>query len=325
MKKILFSLAFLFLVASAQAQRAVYAVGSAVPGESQQLEKFEDGTFHFHGTLQPGDLFLTTSSTLRSSSLCYAPKYEDSNIVNDGIPYTSSRGDSPSLAWKVLFSADNYRFVLDPSTTTVRGELFEWWYEAWIVGGCVAPDQSEKWLLEKAEPMYQSIYDPYVWTWRGLLKNYSCNMESKRFKILGQYGWGPKSLHPYRQDASILKTRQAIYNNSNDYKWTIGEDGYYRITCNVFLETVTGEYLGTDLPEGVESAQQSGVSVVARGSTLNITSDEPVTVSIHSPGGLQMATLQGTQVSWNAPWPGIYLLEIEGQHIRQSRKILVRS
>ena len=149
-------------------------------------------------------------------------------------------------------------------------------------------------------------------------------MESKRFKILGQYGWNPKSLHPYRQDASILKARQAIYNNSNDYKWTIGEDGYYRITCNVFLETVTGEYLGSELPDGIESTRQSGVSIDAHGRTLCVTAGEPVTVTIHSPGGQQMATLLGAMVSWTAPWPGIYLLEIAGEHTRQTQKFLVK-
>ena len=320
MKKILFSLAFLFLVASAQAQRAVYAVGSAVPGESQQLEKFEDGTFHFHGTLQPGDLFLTTSSTLRSSSLCYAPKYEDSNIVNDGIPYTSSRGDSPSLAWKVLFSADNYRFVLDPSTTTVRGELFEWWYEAWIVGGCVAPDQSEKWLLEKAEPMYQSIYDPYVWTWRGLLKNYSGNMESKRFKILGQYGWDPKSLHPFTQDAFVLDATQVAYNYSHDYKWNLAQNGYYSITVNVFLETITATYLGTQQPDGVSSANVSEPQIYASGRQVRVVSDRLLTATLFTLDGRQLLTESGTDLRLTAPSPGVYVVKTD----QATRKVVVK-
>ena len=307
-----------------RAQTTLYVTGSAVPGgEVIPLEKWEDGTFKFHGPLQPGELYIITTSDIRSTTRYYAPRLVGSTIVNSGISYSPAVSPE-NAAWIVPFAANNYRFTVSTSSRTVSGELFTWWYETWIVGGCTQDEQGG-WQLDAGKPMVQNPLNPYEWTWVGELKNYTSNVESKRFKILGQYGWGPKSLHPYRQDASILKTRQAIYNNSNDYKWTIGEDGYYRITCNVFLETVTGEYLGTDLPEGVESAQQSGVSVVARGSTLNITSDEPVTVSIHSPGGLQMATLQGTQVSWNAPWPGIYLLEIEGQHIRQSRKILVRS
>ena len=320
MKKIIFSLAFLFLVISAQAQRAIYVVGSAVPGESQELEKFADGTFHFHGTLQPGDLFLTTSSTLRSTSLCYAPKYEDSNIVNDGIPYTSARGNSSSLAWKVLFSADNYRFVLDPASTTVRGELFEWWYEAWIVGGCVAPDQTDGWDLEKAEPMYQSISDPYVWTWRGLLKNYSGNVESKRFKILGQYGWNPKSLHPFTQDASILDATQVAYNYSHDYKWNLVQNGYYSITVNIFLETITATYLGTQQPDDVSSAYASAPQIFASGRQVRVVSDHLLTATLCSLDGRQLLTESGTDLRLTAPSPGVYVVRTD----QTSRKVVVK-
>ena len=210
--------------------------------------------------------------------------------------------------------------MLDPSTTTVRGELFEWWYEAWIVGGCVAPDQSEKWLLEKAEPMYQSIYDPYVWTWRGLLKNYSGNMESKRFKILGQYGWDPMSLHPFTQDASVLDATQVAYNYSHDYKWNLAQNGYYSSTVNVFLETITATYLGTQQPDGVSSANASEPQIYASGRQVRVVSDRLLTATLFTLDGRQLLTESGTDLRLTAPSPGVYIVKTD----QVTRKVVVK-
>ena len=101
--------------------------------------------------------------------------------------------------------------------------------------------------------MEQSWDDPNVFEWIGLLKAYSYNQEPKRFKINGQYGWSPKVLHPFTQDASILTAKQIWYNGSEDYKWAISKDGYYRIKINVFEETIEGEYLGAEEPDGIET------------------------------------------------------------------------
>ena len=60
-------------------------------------------------------------------------------------------------------------------------------------------------------------------------------------------------LHPFTQDASILSASQVWYNGSEDYKWAISKDGYYRIRINVFEETIEAEYLGTEEPDGIDS------------------------------------------------------------------------
>jgi len=286
------------------------------------LEKWEDGSYKFHGALQPGELYLITTDGITSNTYYYAPRLVGSNIVNDGVNYSlTAKGES--AAWTVTAKADNYRFTVIQSSRILRGEIFTWWYETWIVGGCTQDGQGG-WNLEAGKPMVQNPNNPYEWTWVGELKDYSGNVESKRFKILGQYGWNPKSFHPYRQDASILKAKQAIYNNSNDYKWSIDQDGYYRITCNVFLETVTGEYLGTELPETLGSTTDRQVRISARGRTIRIESDEAVSVSFLSLGGQVMGKTEGLKTSsWTAPSSGVYLVEIEGNHTRQTRKVLV--
>lgn len=249
---------------STQAQTRLFVRGSAVPGGIQQLTRFSTKesnkfTFKFHGKLLPGDLYITTTDIPRTSSYYYAPKQVDANIVTSGTGYAQQR-DSVGAEWAVLFEADNYRFTVDVTNKQVSGELFVRWYEAWICGGCVEDEQGKgisgqegHWQITAGKQMEQNWEDPNVFEWTGLLKAYSYNQEPKRFKINGQYGWGPKVLHPYTQDASILTAKQLWYNGSEDYKWVINKDGYYHIKVNVFKETIEGQYLGAEEnPDGID-------------------------------------------------------------------------
>lgn len=246
------------------AQTRLFVRGSAVPGGIQQLTRFSTKesnkfTFKFHGKLLPGDLYITTTDIPRTSSYYYAPKQVDANIVTSGTGYAQQR-DSVGAEWAVLFEADNYRFTVDVTNKQVSGELFVRWYEAWICGGCVEDEQGKgisgqegHWQITAGKQMEQNWEDPNVFEWTGLLKAYSYNQEPKRFKINGQYGWGPKVLHPFTQDASILTAKQLWYNGSEDYKWVINKDGYYHIKVNVFKETIEGQYLGTEEnPDGID-------------------------------------------------------------------------
>ena len=258
----------LFSFHLALAQTRLWVRGSAVPGGVQELTRFATNTsgrytFKFHGKLLPGDLYVTTTDSPRSASRYYAPKLVDTNIVTDKMAYTA-KADSIGAEWAVLFEADNYRFTVDTYNKQLTGELFTRCYEAWICGGCVEDEQGKgisgqegHWQITAGKQMEQSWDDPNVFEWTGLLKAYSYNQEPKRFKINGQYGWSPKVLHPFTQDASILTAKQVWYNGSEDNKWAINKDGYYRIRINVFEETIEGEYLGTEMPDGIEAIQNS--------------------------------------------------------------------
>ena len=253
----------LFTFYLAFAQSRLYVRGSAVPGGIQELTRFSTNvsgryTFKFHGTLLPGDLYVTTTEAPRAASRYYAPKLVDTSIVTNKADYTQ-KTDSIGAEWAVLFESDNYRFTVDTYNKQISGELFTPWYEAWICGGCVEDEQGKgisgqegHWQLTSGKQMEQSWEDRNVFEWTGLLKSYSYNQEPKRFKINGQYGWSPKVLHPFTQDASILTASQVWYNGSEDYKWSISKDGYYRIRINVFEETIEGEYLGAEMPDGIK-------------------------------------------------------------------------
>ena len=265
MKRILiYILYILFPLVGLHAQTRLFVRGSAVPGGLQELTRFSTSTsgkytFKFHGTLLPGDLYITTTNVPRASSLYYAPKLVDTNIVTSNTDYVQQR-DSVGAEWAVLSAGDNYRFTVDITNKQVSGELFVRWYEAWICGGCVEDEQGKgisgqegHWQIPAGKQMEQSWEDPNVFEWTGLLKVYSYNQEPKRFKINGQYGWGPKVLHPFTQDAAILTAKQLWYNGSEDYKWSISKDGYYHIKVNVFKETIAAEYLGAEMPDGIET------------------------------------------------------------------------
>ena len=316
----------LFPVLASQAQTRLYVRGSAVPGGVQQLTRFSTNTsgrytFKFHGKLLPGDLYITTTDTPRSGSRYYAPVLVDTNIVTDNVGY-SQKTDSVGAEWTVLFEADNYRFTVDTYSKQVSGELFTRWYEAWICGGCVEDEQGKNisgqeghWQISSGKQMEQSWDDPNVFEWTGLLKNYTYNVEPKRFKINGQYGWSPKVLHPFTQDASILTAKQVWYNGSEDYKWAIRNDGYYRIKVNVFEETIEGEYLGEELPDGVRVTPEADVDINVSGREIAFKAATPMTVRLYSIDGTQQVAASGTNLTLTAPAAGIYILTAtNGKH-----------
>ena len=318
----------------ALAQSRLYIRGSAVPGGIQQLTKFPTNvsgrnTFKYHGKLLPGNLYITTTSSATPSTY-YAPKLVDTNIVTNKADYVQRR-DSVGAEWAVLFEADNYRFTVDTYHKQLTGELFTRWYEAWICGGCVEDEQGKgtsgqegHWQLSAGKQMVQDRNDPNVFEWVGLLKNYTYNQEPKRFKINGQYGWSPKVLHPFGQDASILTAKQVWYNGSEDYKWAISKDGYYRIRINVFEETIEGEYLGADKPDGISTMQEAEADISVSAREIAFQAETPMTVRLFSIDGTQCAAASGTSLTLTAPAAGIYILTATGAQQGSTWKILVK-
>ena len=308
----------------------LYVRGSAIPGGVQELTSFNTRTyFKYHGTLLPGTFVITTTPDARSSSRYYKPAQFDSNVVNRGVAYTSTT-DSTAALWTVLFPADNYRFTVTPSSVsagTMQGELFTWWYESWICGGCVQDNQTpggNSWQITAGKAMEQSPDNPYEWTWTGELRNYTSNEQPKRFKINGQYGWSPKVLHPFKQDESILTTKQIWYNGSEDYKWSIARDGFYRITINTFLETISGEYLGDDI-DGVGSLQpETRVQVSVLDHSIQVASSQVMAFFLFTPDGHQIASSNGNHVSLQVPQSGVYILHGTNGKENFTRKLTIQ-
>ncbi|MBO4551570.1 MAG: SusF/SusE family outer membrane protein [Bacteroidaceae bacterium] len=325
----------LFTFHLAFGQSRLWVRGSAVPGGIQELTRFSTNTsgrytFKFHGKLLPGDLYITTTDTPKSSSRYYAPKLVDTNIVSNKADYVL-KSDSIGNGWAVLFEADNYRFTVDVTNKQLTGELFTRWYEAWICGGCVEDEQGKgisgqegHWQISSGKQMEQSWEDPNVFEWTGYLASYSYNAEPKRFKINGQYGWSPKVLHSYTQDASILTAKQVWYNGSEDYKWAISRNGYYRIKINVFEETIEGEYLGGQLPDGIQATPEAEADISVKGREIAFHAETPMSVRLYSLDGTQRNASFGTDLTLTAPTAGIYVLTATDGRKGVTWKIMVR-
>ena len=235
MKKFLFVALFLMSCGFAAAQSQLWAVGSAVPGGAQQLEQVADGEFKYCGTLSVGELRLQTQRNASDGTRYLNPTLPDANIVSGGAVFQEST--TAGEAWQVVVSENRYSFHVDMDNHTLRGELVQPWGELFIAGGATEVG----WKCEgKMLLMQQSIDNPFVWTWEGELKNHPDVEESRSFKFQGQDRWGPKSLHPYKQDTDIL-SESRLRRGGTDTKWTITKEGRYRITVDVLKEKVNAE------------------------------------------------------------------------------------
>ena len=281
--------------ADATQTKGYWITGTAVPGGTQQLEPYPDGTYRFHGSLSAGTLRIMNTATESSATRYTAPRYTDVSLIGSAVTksVTPTQAAKDGAEWVVPFTENRYRFTLNPSKMTLTGELFVPWGELYIAGGCIAPKQTDKWHVEMAIPFTRSVTNPNVWTWTGELKAYSGNEQPRRFKLLAQKDWSPRSLHPYTQDEPLVTSTRASERDGDD-KWAISDDGWYRITVDVFRETIAAIYLGKDYdPDSVTSP------LVQEGQEE----------------GSAFFTLFGTSVT--AP------IE-KGIYIHQGRKILVR-
>ena len=235
---IVLSLVIFHLTFSPAAAQTLFISGSAVPGGVQQLTATPDGGFKYAGTLLAGELRLQTTKKAGRDTRYLVPLLKDACIANKGLGYKETT-DATAAAWQVPVGEDHYRFTVNPHVRVLRGEIVVPWGELFIAGGATEVG----WKCEgKMLLMKQSLDNPYVWTWEGELKRHPEVEEPASFKFQGQDRWHPKALHPYRQDADML-TDGMLRTGGDDTKWTLTKDGRYRITVDIFKETIKAEYI----------------------------------------------------------------------------------
>lgn len=324
MKKTTILLMLLALLpASAFAQTKYFITGSAVPDGEQPLVAFPDGKYKYAGTLYEGKVRICTK-TGTSATRLLKPKYEDSYIVNHGLPYSSvSLSDSLAAQWVVPFAEDRYRFTIDTKARTVTGELFTPWDECFMVGGATEC----AWVTYTFLPFTRDESELCVWTWEGELKYRSEHSEPSKFKIMGQNAWEPKSFHPYTSNEDILTTTQVCFNNGLDYKWEVKKDGYYRVRVDVFRETCQAQYLGTEKPSGTGGPTDvqevpSDALLSVHGGIVTLTSSEDVTLHIASLDGKILFAEKGKDLRYALPHHGVYTLRMQSAHKTYSKKVI---
>ena len=229
--------------AVAQNFERLWATGTAVEEGSVELTRRPDGLFRFAGALKDGELKIQTTETFQKGVTQFLkPQLVDSYLINNGLRYAVT-SDEIQPGWVVSFSEETYRFLVDPAAHTVTGELCLPWNEVLIAGSAFAGGSNNvEWNRNAMLPFERDHEDPYVFTWTGELGIFSGVVEPGRFKLEGQMTWGPRELHPFTQDEDILGARQ-MRQGGDDTKWRVSKAGTYRITVNLFHETIEAELL----------------------------------------------------------------------------------
>lgn len=221
----------------------LWATGSAVPNGTQQLVKRPDGQFRFAGALNAGEVKIMTTEVYQQGTTQFLrPQFVDSYLINNGLNYSVTT-DVSQAGWVVSFQEDTYRFLIDPNARRLTGELMLPWNEV-LIAGSAFPGGSDRveWKRDNMLPFVRDHENPYVFTWEGELGVYNNVVEPGRFKLEGQMTWGPRELHPYVQDESILETTQ-MRMGGDDTKWNVSQQGTYRITVDLFNETIHAELI----------------------------------------------------------------------------------
>lgn len=229
--------------AKSQSFERLWATGTAVPQGTVELTRRPDGLFRFAGALNAGELkIMTTETVVKGTTQYLKPYYVDSYLINNGLRY-SVTSDESQPGWVVSFQEDTYRFLVDPVRRTVSGELMLPWNEL-LLAGSAFPGGSDnvEWNRNAMQPFQRDHDNPYVFTWTGELGIYDDVVEPGRFKLEGQMTWGPRELHPFVQDEDILAAGP-LRQGGDDTKWHVFTPGTYRITVNLFFETIHAELL----------------------------------------------------------------------------------
>ena len=266
-------IALVWFSADAMAQNfeRLWATGTAVEEGSVELTRRPDGLFRFAGALKDGELKIQTTETFQKGVTQFLkPQLVDSYLINNGLRYTVT-SDESQPGWVVSFSEETYRFLVDPAAHTVVGELCLPWNEVLIAGSAFAGGSNNvEWNRNAMLPFERDHEDPYVFTWTGELGIFSGVVEPGRFKLEGQMTWGPRELHPFTQDEDILGARQ-MRQGGDDTKWRVSKAGTYRITVDLFHETIEAELLtdaqqsetdGIHFPEAQPSLSERALSPV---------------------------------------------------------------
>lgn len=308
---------------SVKAQEKLWAIGQAVPGGKMELTRNASGSFKFAGTLCAGKLRIATTEEINNDTRFVKPDYEDSYIVNNGLPYTLSR-DSTSAEWIVPFNEDLFQIEVLPSTSetgVVKGNLHKPWHYAYIAGG--ATDNG--WSQFGMQRMTQDPSNPCVFTWTGTLKdNYALGyVESKRIKIQGQLAWESKSFHPYQMDEDLLESKQMRY-SGDDTKWAVATDGTYHIEINTLYETIHAELVSNNSKEtsttAIKETKTNNFSLSTSPGNVLVATTSPTNISLCSEIGVVISKASGSQAKFSGLRNGLYILRCGDQ----AKKVIIK-
>lgn len=259
---------------------ALWATGSAVPEGIQQLVKRPDGQFRFAGALNEGELKIMTTEYFRKGETQFLkPQLVDSYLINNGLNYVVT-SDESQPGWVVSFQENTYRFLVDPVTRKVTGELMLPWNELFIAGSAFEGGANSVEWNRNGMLLFERDHDnPYVFSWTGTLGEYDGVVEPGRFKLEGQMTWGPREMHPYVQDEDVLAS-SLMRQGGDDTKWHVYTPGTYHIVVDLFNETFHAE-----LVAGANAYDADDVQTICQ-------EQNDASVAVYGINGMMMPRLQ---------------------------------
>lgn len=207
-------------------------------------------------------------------------------------------------------NGDDYKWTIDPSqqgyyTVTIDLEnktmqaTFDREYTGaeyadnlYMIGGATEAG----WITENAIPMVRDASNPAIFTFTGDLRYRQENEDPRQFKILGQRGWGPYSLHSTTQDEDVLLSTTVV-EGGDDNKWSVPSDkeGVYTITVNLAdlsIKATRQDDGGSDGSASVTSlSSEKACKVTALSGTIMVDAgEEPVNATLFNLQGRRLAT-----------------------------------
>ncbi|MCD8394065.1 MAG: SusF/SusE family outer membrane protein [Bacteroidales bacterium] len=211
----------------------VTAHGTAIPEGSASLSKQNSYTYIYEGELRKGNLWFSLPS-----GEWIVPVLADIDILDQGF-FVTTNDNEPIRRWNVAVAQRRCRITLDFLNQTVTIESVTPPTALYMVGGATKIG----WNAEAAIEMPADVDNSWKFTFHGVLRNRTDNVEPTSFKILAQLDWGPTSYHPVSDLQNILEATSFV-ENGDDSKWTIdpSQQGYYTIALDLEHNTLSASF-----------------------------------------------------------------------------------
>lgn len=224
-----------------------YLVGSATDNQIIEIPDLYSVEHKKTIKLNRGFVKLIDTPTITAQTNSYSPRFPEVDIIfgQDCCAYLYSDSDNNN-GWSVSVPGE-YQIYLDNDRHTMLCKKYTQHKILYIVGGCC--ERAWNYWDDSNNSFRQDTENPDLMVWEGQLRigwdksikqdgSYVTPVEPNKFKILTAQDWSRDTYHPYYEDALAEGYSDARISGGEDYKWTIKNDGIYRLELNTKTETL---------------------------------------------------------------------------------------
>lgn len=312
-----------------------YVTGSALDNQVIEMNRIENFEFKQSLKCKAGNIILMDTPVKGENTRYFTPVFEDVDL-SFGKGYASKLGvttDADVRGWSASVPGD-YILYISCKNNTYIGRKHAPRKALYITGGCC--EYPWDYVHDEVCAFAPDPENPDVLIWEGELRIGWVNTapEPNRFKILTDKDWNSENYHPYIADTPAEGTLPIRTTDGDDFKWTIKQDGLYRISVNTRTETMTVEYLsapqsapGTDSkPAGINTTDNDEVVLSCGDRKIELLySPEPVDVTVINVAGTVISQKNGLTkgtVTGNLS-AGVYMISVNGASVCKLYKIII--